>query len=130
MIVQLKKNKIDGVDAIQAAYIGFLEPAAIKFIDKYYKLPTQQNYKGQKYKTSYYFKWAGVEAFKKDIGTIFLAEKNAFKCNIAIAYVLYKPVYEKDTDGYNKRIKGYKLRSHYSSMGNNAMFEHPVDRKT
>ena len=110
-----------------------MDPAVRKFIDKYYKLPTQQNYKGEKYKASYYFKWAGLEAFKKDIETIFIAEKNAFKCNIAMAFVLYTPVYEKDENGYNTRVKGYKLRYYYSSMGNNAMFEHPVeihDRKT
>ena len=50
-----------------------------------------------------------------------------------MAYILYKPVYEKDANGFNKRIKGYHLRYYYSSMGNNAMFEHPVeihDRKT
>ena len=132
-ISDAEKIKIDGVEVIQAAYIGFLEPAAIKFIDKYYKLPTQQNYKGEKYKSSYYFKWAGLEAFKNDIEKIFTTEKNAFKCNVAMAFVLYTPVYEKDENGYNKRVKGYKLRYYYSSMGNNAMFEHPVeihDRKT
>ena len=50
-----------------------------------------------------------------------------------MAYVLYTHEYEKDDNGYNKRVKGYKLRYYYSSMGNNAMFEHPVeihDRKT
>ena len=43
-----EKIKVDGVDVIQAGYIGFLEPAVIKFIDKYYKLPIQLNYNGDK----------------------------------------------------------------------------------
>ena len=32
-----EKIKIDGIDVIQAFYKGFLDPAVIKFIDKYYK---------------------------------------------------------------------------------------------
>jgi hypothetical protein len=63
--------KIDGINVIQAFYKGFLDPAVKKFIDKYYKLPAQQNYKGDKYKASYYFKWAGLEAFKQDMEGIF-----------------------------------------------------------
>ena len=50
-----------------------------------------------------------------------------------MAYVLYTPIYEKDENGYNKSIIGYQTRYFYSSMGNNAMFTHPVeihDRKT
>ena len=128
-----EKIKVDGIDVIQAFYKGFLDPAVIKFIDKYYKIPTQQNYKSDKYKSSYYFRWSGLEAFKQDLEKIFIAEKNAFKCNIAMAFVIYRPIYEKDENGYNKRIIGYHLRYYYSSMGNNAMFEHPVeihDRKT
>ena len=46
------------------------------------------------YKASYYFKWAGLEAFKQDIEKKFNTEKNAFKCNIAMSYVLYKNIYD------------------------------------
>ena len=50
-----------------------------------------------------------------------------------MANVLYTPIYEKDENCYNKSIIGYQTRYFYSSMGNNVMFEHPVeiyDRKT
>ena len=41
------------------------------------------------YKASYYFKWAGLEAFKQDMEGIFNTEQNSFKCNIAMSYVIY-----------------------------------------
>ena len=42
------------------------------------------------YKASYYFKWAGLEAFKQDMEGIFNTEKNAFKCNVAMSYDIKK----------------------------------------
>ena len=111
-----------------------MDPAVKRFIEKYYKLPTVQNYKnGNKYKASYYFKWSGLEAFKQDIDGIFNTEKNAFKCNVAMSYVIYKPIYEKDEYGNNERIVGYQVRYFHSSINNNSLFEHPAeihDRKT
>ena len=86
---EFRSKEIDDVPVIEAYYKGSLDPAIRKSIDKYDKLPTQQNYNGNIYKTSYYFKWAGLEAFKKDIETISIAEKNAFKCNIAMAFVCF-----------------------------------------
>jgi hypothetical protein len=44
--------------------------------------------------------WAGLEAFKQDLEHIFTIEKNAFKCNIAMAYTLYRTVYIKNDKGY------------------------------
>ena len=85
-----KGTEINGIPVIEAYYKGFLEPAVRKFIDKYYKLPTLQTYKnGNKYKESYYFKRAGLKAFKQDMDGIFNAKNSAFKCNISMAYVLY-----------------------------------------
>ena len=126
-----EKNK----DFIQAFYKGFLEPAVNKFIDTYYKLPTHLDYKGgEKYKKRYYFKWSGLEAFKKDIEHIFTNEKNAFKCNVAMAYTLYRPVYKENEKGFKTtEILGYEIRYYYSSINNNSLFEHPIeihDRKT
>jgi len=106
------KDEEKSKDFIQAFYKGFLEPAVNKFIDTYYKLPTHLDYKGgEKYKKSYFFKWSGLEAFKKDIEYIFTTEKNAFKCNIAMAYTLYRPVFKKNEKGYNtNEILGYEIR--------------------
>jgi hypothetical protein len=122
----------DSNKKIQADYKGFLEPAVNRFIEKYYKLPTHLNYKnGEKYKSSYYFKWSGLEAFKKDIEYIFTTEKNAFKCNISLAYILYTYIYE-DNDP-TKKVIGYSVRYHHSSINNNSLYEHPIeihDRKT
>jgi hypothetical protein len=85
----------DSNKEIQADYKGFLEPAVKQFINKYYKLPTHVNFKnGEKYKNSYYFTWSGLEAFKKDMEHIYINEKNAFKCNISMAYILYAPYNE------------------------------------
>ncbi len=73
-----------------------MEPAVNKFIEKYYKLPTHLDYKGgEKYKSSYYFRWAGLEAFRQDIEYIFYNKSNAFKCNVAMAYTLYRIIYKK-----------------------------------
>ena len=47
--------------------------------------------------------------------------------------MIYKPIYEKDENGYNVRVIGYQTRYFYSSINNNSLFEHPVeihDRKT
>ena len=49
-----RSKEINCIPVIEAYYTGFLEPAVRKFIDKYYKLPTQQNYNCNVYKTSYY----------------------------------------------------------------------------
>ena len=129
-----RSKEINGIPVVEAFYKGFLEPAVRKFIEKYYKLPTVQNYKnGNKYKASYYFKWSGLEAFKQDIDGIFNTEKNAFKCNVSMSYVIYKPIYEKDANGYNVRLIGYQVRYFHSSINNNSLFEHPAeihDRKT
>ena len=66
---------------------------------------------------------------------IFNTEKNALKGNIAMSYVIYKPIYEKDEKGNNIEPQlGYQIRyCYYLSVNNNAMFVHPVeihDRKT
>ena len=67
-----RSKEINGIPVIESLYKGFLEPAVRKFVNKYYKLPTVQNYKnGNKYKSSYYFKWAGLEAFKQDMDGVF-----------------------------------------------------------
>ena len=80
------------------------------------------------YKASYYFKWAGLEAFKQDMEGIFNTEKNAFKCNVAMSYVIYKPLYEKDEKGNNIEPQlGYLIRYYHSSVNNNAMFVPPTD---
>ena len=112
-----------------------MEPAVNKFIDTYYKLPTHLDYKGgEKYKKSYYFRWTGLEAFKQDMEHIFTNEKNAFKCNVAMAYTLYRPVYKTNEKGYNtEELLGHEIRYYYSSINNNSLFEHPIeihDRKT
>ena len=130
-----RSKEINGIPVIESLYKGFLEPAVRKFIDKYYKLPTVQNYKsGNKYKASYYFKWSGLEAFKQDIDGIFNTEKNAFKCNVAMSYVLYKPIHDKDEKGNNiEPALGNLIRYFHSSANNNSLFEHPAeihDRKT
>ncbi len=132
-----KSKEIDGLKIVEAFYKGFLDPAVYKFIDKYYKLPSQQNYKsGNKYKASYYLKWAGLEAFKKDMEGIF--NKNAFKCNVSLAYIIYKTHYNYDNDhnfilGDDVKVLGHQIRYYHSSINHNALFEHPVeihDRKT
>ena len=90
-----KSKEINGIPVIESLYKGFLDPAVRKFIDKYYKLPTVQNYKnGNKYKASYYFKWSGLEAFKQDIDGIFNTEKNAFKCNVSMSCYIIIFFYE------------------------------------
>ena len=72
-----RSKEINGIPVVEAFYKGFLDPAVKRFIEKYYKLPTVQNYKnGNKYKASYYFKWSGLQAFKQDIDGIFNTEKN------------------------------------------------------
>ena len=125
-------ENFDSNKTISADYKGFLEPAVNKFIEKYYKLPTHLNYKnGEKYKNSYYFSWSGLEAFKKDLEHIFINEKNAFKCNISMAYILYKNIYEDDDP--SKKVIGYTIKYYYSSINNKSLFEHPIeihDRKT
>ena len=69
-----RSKEINGIPVVEAFYKGFLDPAVMRFIDKYYKLPTVQNYKkGNMYKASYYFKWSGLEAFKQDIDGIFIS---------------------------------------------------------
>ena len=50
-----------------------------------------------------------------------------------MSYVIYKPIYEKDENGYNVRVIGYQVRYFHSSINNNSLFEHPAeihDRKT
>ena len=50
-----RSKEINGIPVVEAFYKGFLDPAVKRFIEKYYKLPTVQNYKnGNKYKASYY----------------------------------------------------------------------------
>ncbi len=72
---------------VEAYYKGFLDPAVSKYIDRYYKLPVQQISKnGNKFKARYCFKWAGLEAFKKDMEGVFNTEKNAFKCTVSMVY--------------------------------------------
>ena len=39
---EFRSKVIDGVPVIESFYKGFLDPAIRKFINKYYKLPTQQ----------------------------------------------------------------------------------------
>ncbi len=76
---------------------------------------------------------SGLEAFKQDINGIFNTEKNAFKWNVVMSYVIYNPIYEKDSNGNNVRLIGYLVRYFHSSMNNNSLLEHPVeihDRKT
>ena len=115
---------IGGVKVIQAYYIGFLQPASNKFINSYYKLPNQLNYKesANKYKSSQYFSWKGLESFKNSMEEVFIKEKNAFKCNVAMSYILYKEI--KNQDG---NIQGYILRLYHSSINNGALFNNPVE---
>ena len=51
-----------------------------------------------------------------------------------MAYTLYRPVYKKNEKGFNTtEILGHEIRYYYSSINNNALFEHPIeihDRKT
>ena len=60
---------------------------------------------------------------------IFNNEKNAFKCNISISYVLFQTIYDDHNYKVGKPIPviGHQIRYFYSSMGNNAMFAHPVE---
>ena len=40
-----RSKEINGIPVVEAFYKGFLDPAVKRFIEKYYKLPTVQNYK-------------------------------------------------------------------------------------
>ena len=85
-------------DFIRAFYKGFLEPAVNKFIDTYYKLPTHLDYKGgEKYKKSYYFRWAGLEAFKKTLNIYLLMKKMRLNAML-LWHILY-------TDQFIKKMK-------------------------
>ena len=66
---------------------------------------------------------------------IFNTEKNAFKCNIAMSYVLYKTIYDEHNYEVGKppKVLGHQIRYFHSSANNNTLFEHPIevhDRKT
>ena len=65
---------------------------------------------------------------------IFNSEKNAFKFNITMASVIYKPLVNKDEEGNNKHpALGNLIRYYHSSPDNNSLFNIPVeihDRKT
>ncbi len=68
----------------------------------------------------------------------FNTEKNAFKCNVFMSYIIYYThynIHDEDTFEIGDEVKvlGHQIRYYHSSINNNGLFEHPVeihDRKT
>ena len=117
----------------------------LKEID--YKIPENAVYKHEKkfgftpkLKSKYYYKWQGLEEILKNVTNLYRSQDTAYKFNMSMAYILYRPKYKTNKAGtlyLYKKVKspsgiiieemiqdGYEYK-YYSAQYNNRLFDYP-----
>lgn len=114
-----------------------------------YKIPENINYKHEKkfgiipgkLRSKYYYKWQGLENVFQNITSLYRRQDTAYKFNMSMAYILFRPKYKTDKTGKKyiyKKVKqpngliieemifiGYEFK-YFSAQYNNRLFEFPV----
>jgi len=84
--------------------------------------------KQRKIKNKFYYKWQGMEDVLQTITDLYRKQDTAFKFNISLAYLLKRPMYDREYNEEGEIIKstliGYEYK-YFSAQYNNRILEYP-----